>query len=84
MTELLARAFEKASALSDDLQDQIAQALLDELEEEARWDRTFAESQDTLDLLAEIAEREYRAGKTDPVNALCRFVDDSRSRETEA
>ena len=64
MTQLLMQAFEKASALSEELQDQIAQQLLVELEGEARWDRTLAESQDKLDLLAEKTEREYRAGKT--------------------
>jgi hypothetical protein len=64
MTKLLAEAFHKASSLSDELQDQLAQQLLDELDGETRWDETLATSQETLDRLAEMAEREYRAGRT--------------------
>ena len=64
MTQLLADAFQKVSALPEDMQNQIAQELLDGLEGGARWDRTFAEPQDKLDRLAEKAEREYRAGRT--------------------
>jgi hypothetical protein len=64
MTNLLKQAFEKAATLSDDLQEQLARQILEELEAEARWDATLASSQDKLDQLAEKAEREYRAGKT--------------------
>jgi len=64
MTKLLTEAFEKASALSEDVQDQLAQELLEEIAGEARWDQALADSQDKLDRLAETAEKEYRAGKT--------------------
>jgi hypothetical protein len=64
MTKLLAQAFEKASALSEDLQDQLAQELLEELEGEARWDQTLAQSQEKLGRLSEKAAEEYRAGRT--------------------
>ena len=64
MTKLLAEAFHKASSLSDELQDQLARELLDELDGETRWNQTLAASQDTLDRLADKAEKEYRAGKT--------------------
>ena len=64
MTKLLTKAFEKASSLSEDLQDQIAQELLEEMAGEARWDQTLTDSQDKLYRLAEKAEKEYRAGKT--------------------
>ena len=63
MTKLLAQAFEKASALSEDLQDQLAQELLEELEGEARWDQTL-QSQEKLGRLSEKAAEEYRAGRT--------------------
>lgn len=63
MTKLLAEAFEKASSLSEDLQDQLAQEFLDEIAWEERWDETQRDSQDKLDRLAEKAEQEYRAGK---------------------
>jgi hypothetical protein len=64
MTKLLAQAFEKASGLPDDVQDQLAKEMLEEIEWESRWDRTLANSQEKLERLAERAAREYRAGKT--------------------
>lgn len=64
MTKLLKEAFEKAAALSEDLQDQLARELLEEMAGEALWDQSFASSQDQLDQLAERAEKEYRAGQT--------------------
>lgn len=64
MTNLLAQAFEKASRLPDDLQDQIAYELIEELEGEALWDETLASSQDKLERMAEKAAREDREGKT--------------------
>jgi hypothetical protein len=67
MTKLLASAFEKASRLPDDLQDQLAQELLEEIDWESRWDATLESSQNTLQMLAEKAEREYRASKTQEI-----------------
>jgi len=67
MTDLLRQAFEKASALSDDLQNQLARQILEEMEAELRWDETLANTQDKLDWLAEKAEREFRAGRTKPL-----------------
>ncbi|MGD0089518.1 MAG: hypothetical protein ABSE73_06315 [Planctomycetota bacterium] len=64
MTKLLTKAFERASTLSEEQQDQLAKELLDELAWEMRWDETLANSQDKLDKLAEKAENEFRAGKT--------------------
>lgn len=42
MTELLERAVKKVRALPDGGQDTIATLILEELEDEARWDKTFA------------------------------------------
>ena len=64
MTNLLAQAFQKASQLPEDLQDELASALLEEIEWESRWDKTLAESQDKLDQLAQKALDEYQSGKT--------------------
>ena len=64
MTKLLAEAFEKASSLSEDLQNQIAQEILEEMAWEGRWDQTLTDSQDKLYHLAEKARKEYRAGRT--------------------
>jgi len=62
MTRLLTQAFKKASKLSEDLQDQIARELLEEIEGESHWDQTLAESEEQLELLAEKAAQQYRAG----------------------
>ena len=64
MTKLLKIAFDKASLFSEELQDQLAQELLEEIEWEAAWDKTLASSQDRLDQLAEKAEQDYLTGKT--------------------
>jgi hypothetical protein len=64
MTNLLSQAFEKASGLSEDLQDQIAREMLEEIEGESRWDVTLANSQEKLEKMAEKAVRDYREGKT--------------------
>jgi hypothetical protein len=44
--------------------DAIATLILEELEEEQRWDDSFAHSPDLLAKLAAEAMTEYRAGKT--------------------
>ncbi len=65
MTALLQEAFQKASALPEDVQELVAKELLDEIEWEASWDHTLADSQPLLDRLTEKAMREYREGKTE-------------------
>jgi hypothetical protein len=64
MTKLLSDAFEKASQLPDNLQDELARILLDELAWEGRWNQTLDESTDKLDRMAEDALKDYRAGRT--------------------
>ena len=64
MTELLERAIAKLKALTEEEQDTIAALVLDEIEDEARWDEAFAHSQDTLARLAEETLEEDRAGRT--------------------
>ncbi len=67
MTKLLAEAFEKASKLPADLQDELARELIEDLAGEAQWDQTLADSADTLDKMAEEALNEHRAGRTKPM-----------------
>jgi hypothetical protein len=64
MTKLLAQAFDKASELPENLQDELARELLDDLAWEARWDKALAESADVLDRMAQKALKEHRAGRT--------------------
>ncbi|MCL0074381.1 hypothetical protein M1O50_05920 [Dehalococcoidia bacterium] len=64
MTKLLERAVEKTKKLPDSEQDAIAALILEELEDEMRWEKAFARSQDALAKLAQEAMAEHRAGKT--------------------
>jgi hypothetical protein len=62
MTKLLERAVNKVKTLSDREQDTIATLILEELEDEARWDKTFTKTQDVLAKLAGEAMAEEKAG----------------------
>jgi hypothetical protein len=64
MTELLERTITKLRDLSGDRQDAIAMIILEELEDEIKWDISFERSQDMLAKLAGEAISGYRAGKT--------------------
>jgi len=76
MTELLENAIllwrgfanARLKALPPNEQDAIAAIILEELEDEIRWDNAFAGSQDTLAKLASEAMAEYHAGKTQELN----------------
>ena len=64
MTTLLTEAFEKASELPENLQDQLARELLEEIEGESRWEQTLAQSQGLLDPMGKKALEEHEEGKT--------------------
>lgn len=68
MTELLQKAFAELSQLSDEQQDTMAQWILEELEDEKRWDTAFAESLPQLEQLAKKALEDYKAGHTQELN----------------
>jgi hypothetical protein len=68
MTKALKKAFEAASRLSDQDQDELAAAILEELETDERWDTAFASSQGALERLADEALEEHRAGRTEPLD----------------
>lgn len=72
MTELLERAVAQIKQLSENEQDAIAAIILEEMEDEVRWQEKFARSQDVLAKLATEAMAEDQAGKTQEldVNAL--------------
>ena len=69
MTELLEQAIAQVKALPECEQDSLAALILEELEDEARWQSKFANSQDLLARLAAEAMTEDRAGKTRPLDA---------------
>jgi len=64
MTELLEKAIARLKTLPASEQDAIAAMILEELEDEIRWDEAFASSKDTLAKLAAEAMAEYHAGRT--------------------
>lgn len=64
MTTRLAKAFEEASRLPDEVQDEIAERLLEEIAGEELWDETFAKTPDLLEKLADKALADFKAGRT--------------------
>jgi hypothetical protein len=68
MTEALKKAFEAASRLPDPDQDELAAAIIEELEADERWEAAFGRSQDALERLADEALEEHRAGQTEPLD----------------
>ena len=68
MTELLEQAFKKAQKLSNTLQDELAQQLLEDIENELKWQESLSDPDVNLDVLEEMAQRaliEDREGKTE-------------------
>jgi hypothetical protein len=63
-TKLLEKAFEEASRLPEMDQNALARWILDELHSERAWAKSFAESEDVLEKLADEAIREKQRGKT--------------------
>jgi hypothetical protein len=63
MTQLLERAWAEVSKLPPEEQDAIAAIILQELEDEQRWDKRFAASQSKLSQLAGKVREDIRAGR---------------------
>jgi hypothetical protein len=66
MTKLLEKAFNQASKLADSSQDAIAAIILEELEDEKKWDASFATSQGSLSKLATKVRNEIKHGEILP------------------
>ena len=64
MTELLEQAIARLKILTPNAQNAMATLILEELEDDQRWDESFARSPDLLAKLAAEAMAEYHAGKT--------------------
>lgn len=64
MTALLNRAFNQAMSLTKAEQNAIAIIILEELEDEARWEKAFSKSHDVLAKLAKEAMEEDARGET--------------------
>ena len=68
MTELLEKAFKEAQKLSNDLQDELAQKLLEDIENELKWQKSLSAPDVDLNVFQEMAQMaliEDRDGKTE-------------------
>lgn len=63
MTHLLEQAVNELTKLPDSEQDAIAALILEELEDERRWDEKFAGSQDELSRIAAKVRHDIAAGR---------------------
>ncbi len=68
MTKALEQAFREASKLPEAEQDALAEAIRAEIAAEEDWERSFMESRDVLEQLADEAISEHRAGRTQPLD----------------
>jgi hypothetical protein len=68
MTKLLEEAFKKASKLPEVEQNALARWLLEELEDERKWQKEFSESEDVLSQLADEALEAHKKGRTKPID----------------
>lgn len=68
MTKLLEEAVKEISKLPEKEQNEIAQLILDELNDEKSWDESFSKSQDFLSKLADEALEEFNKGKTKDID----------------
>jgi hypothetical protein len=64
MTASLKKAFERAAALPDAAQEQLAAQLREDIEAELQWDRTLDRSQPLLEKLARRALAQKKARRT--------------------
>jgi len=63
MTTLLNEAFKKASRLPENIQDEIASQLIEDIENEIGWESAFEKTQDELNKLADKALEDFEAGR---------------------
>lgn len=68
MIPILEKAFEEISKLSEADQEAYARWILEELEDERRWDEAFAKSLPILRELGAKALADYHAGRTEELD----------------
>ena len=64
MTELLKKALAKLSELPENEQEEIASLILEEIEDEKKWQTSFANSEKQLEMLASEALQEFKQVET--------------------
>ena len=70
MTGLLEKALKRIEVLPETEQDAIAWQLLEILDDEEAWERTFQENREKLEALADKALEAYRRGDTLPIEEI--------------
>ncbi len=70
MTGLLEKALRRVESLSTEEQDAIASQIIETLDDEEAWARSFREDPIALRALAQKAIEEHRRGETRPLNEL--------------
>jgi hypothetical protein len=70
MTGLLEEALRRVEALSQEEQDAIASQIIETLDDEEAWARSFREKPELLRSLAREAFEEHRRGETRPLEEL--------------
>lgn len=68
MTTIFEKAVEEARKLPPEEQDALGAIILEEIADEARWAKKFAETQDILEKLADEALADFKAGRTTPLD----------------
>jgi len=70
MTGLLESAIRRVESLSREEQDAIASQIIETLDDEASWERSFRDRPQVLRALAQEALDEHRRGETRPLDEL--------------
>ncbi len=68
VTKRFEKVIDKIGKLPAEEQDALADWILEELGDEQRWQKSFAESQDLLGKMADKALQEHKQGKTNPLD----------------
>lgn len=68
MTDLLQQAIAELNKLPDEQQNSMAQWILAELKDDARWTAAFAKSLPLLEQMAQKARNDYEEGRTQPLD----------------
>ena len=72
MTARLEEALKRVASLSAEVQDAIASQIIETLDDEEAWARSFRERPELLRSLAREALEEHRRGETRPLDELLR------------
>lgn len=63
MTQLLNSAFEQISKLPEIEQNIFARFIIDEIESEKKWEQNFANNEDLVSMMADLAIKDFKENK---------------------